>query len=331
MDLKHLTSIYTKHCTQNYFSKTNFEKSGLPYLRDKLFISIMLISFPVAILIFLPSFIFTLVDGDYLIATTDGICLGLLVFIFFNKTLKLKTKKILFTINIYILATVLLFGLGARSPGIIVLYTISVFATLYNGRLVGLVTVLINAFIYIIAFVGIYLNIDGFSLISEYLPRTWVLVSLNHLSFNFVSVLAVSFLVDHLQKSFLRGLNLQLQLKNERKDLIEAKIKSEESERLKSAFLANISYEIRTPMNGILGFTGLLNSPDLTSQDKDMYIGIIQKSGERMLNTINDIIDISRIDSGVLEVKLQSVDIIREIVLQCNFYRKLCIEKDIAF
>ena len=84
-------------------------------------------------------------------------------------------------------------------------------------------------------------------------------------------------------------------------------------------------------MNGILGFTGLLNSPDLTSQDKDMYIGIIQKSGERMLNTINDIIDISRIDSGVLEVKLQSVDIIREIVLQCNFYRKLCIEKDIAF
>lgn len=81
-------------------------------------------------------------------------------------------------------------------------------------------------------------------------------------------------------------------------DLLKAKDKAEESDKLKSAFLANMSHEIRTPMNGILGFTSLLSEPDLTSEEKDKYIDIIQKSGQRMLNTVNDLIDISKIETG---------------------------------
>jgi signal transduction histidine kinase len=79
-------------------------------------------------------------------------------------------------------------------------------------------------------------------------------------------------------------------------DLMEAKERAEESDRLKSAFLANMSHEIRTPMNGILGFTDLLKTPKLTGKEKDQYVEIIQKSGKRMLDTINDLIDISKIE-----------------------------------
>jgi PAS domain S-box-containing protein len=74
-------------------------------------------------------------------------------------------------------------------------------------------------------------------------------------------------------------------------DLINAKEKAEESDRLKSAFLANMSHEIRTPMNGILGFTDLLKEPCLSGEAQKEYISIIEKSGARMLNTINDIIN----------------------------------------
>lgn len=81
-------------------------------------------------------------------------------------------------------------------------------------------------------------------------------------------------------------------------DLLKAKEKAEESDKLKSAFLANMSHEIRTPMNGILGFTSLLSESDLTGEGKDKYIDIIQKSGQRMLNTVNDLIDISKIETG---------------------------------
>lgn len=86
-------------------------------------------------------------------------------------------------------------------------------------------------------------------------------------------------------------------------ELITAKEKAEESDRLKSAFLANMSHEIRTPMNGILGFTNLLKEKKLTGDKQSHYIQIIEKSGHRMLETINDIIDISKIEAGQVEVE----------------------------
>jgi PAS domain S-box-containing protein len=90
--------------------------------------------------------------------------------------------------------------------------------------------------------------------------------------------------------------------KKNQKELIEAKEKAEESDRLKSAFLANMSHEIRTPMNGIMGFANLLKEPDLRGETQQEYIMIIEKSGIRMLNIINDLIDISKIESGQSEI-----------------------------
>ena len=79
------------------------------------------------------------------------------------------------------------------------------------------------------------------------------------------------------------------------KELIAARKKAEENDRLKSAFLANISHEIRTPMNGILGFAELLKQSDLTGEQMGNYIQIIETCGFRMLNIINDLMDISKI------------------------------------
>ncbi len=95
------------------------------------------------------------------------------------------------------------------------------------------------------------------------------------------------------------------------KDLVEAKEKAEESDRLKSAFLANMSHEIRTPMNGILGFMELLKEHDLTGEMRDEYIEIVNASGQRLLETINDIIDIAKIESGELELNVGKVDVIK--------------------
>ena len=97
-------------------------------------------------------------------------------------------------------------------------------------------------------------------------------------------------------------------------ELIEAKEKAEESDRLKSAFLANMSHEIRTPMNGILGFAGLLEDPGLTGDEQKEYISIIEKSGARMLNIINEIVDISRIESGLIKVSIKESNINEQIV-----------------
>ena len=84
--------------------------------------------------------------------------------------------------------------------------------------------------------------------------------------------------------------------------LYSAKERAEESDRLKSAFLANMSHEIRTPMNGIIGFFQLLWDNDLSNEERDQYVGIIQSSGNQLLTLINDLIDISRIEAKQITI-----------------------------
>ena len=108
--------------------------------------------------------------------------------------------------------------------------------------------------------------------------------------------------------------------KEREQELINAKEHAEESDRLKSAFLANMSHEIRTPMNGILGFAELLKEPNLTDEEQIDYVKTIQISGIRMLNTINNIVDISKIESGLMKVAISETNINERLKFLYNFF-----------
>ena len=116
----------------------------------------------------------------------------------------------------------------------------------------------------------------------------------------------------------LKEKNEAYKLMNEK--LLEAKEKAEESDRLKTVFLQNISHEIRTPMNGILGFLDLLNDENILEEDRKNYIDIINKSGKRLLTTINDVIEISRIESGQIRITLSEVNIDEMMAYLYNFF-----------
>ncbi len=92
-------------------------------------------------------------------------------------------------------------------------------------------------------------------------------------------------------------------------ELMEAKNKAEESDRLKSSFLANLSHEIRTPLNAILGFSSLLGEKNLNNEEREEYNRIIQGSSNTLLDLISDILDISKIEAGQLELDLQEVSL----------------------
>ncbi len=91
--------------------------------------------------------------------------------------------------------------------------------------------------------------------------------------------------------------------------LKEAKEKAEESDRLKTAFLANMSHEIRTPMNGIIGFSNLLKNSELTESEREEFLEHITTCGNSLLNLIDDIIDISKIEAGQIKVRLVECNI----------------------
>jgi len=93
------------------------------------------------------------------------------------------------------------------------------------------------------------------------------------------------------------------------RELVEARRRAEESDKLKSAFLSNMSHEIRTPMNSIIGFSELLSKPGSFDRNKEKYLSFIINSGKSLLNLINDIIDISKIEAGQLKVKQRIVQL----------------------
>lgn len=92
-------------------------------------------------------------------------------------------------------------------------------------------------------------------------------------------------------------------------ELLEAKEKAEESDRLKTAFLHNISHEIRTPMNAIIGFSSLLSEPDLTDETRRPFVDHIMDSSNHLLAIVNDIMEISNIEAGILKINESSINI----------------------
>jgi signal transduction histidine kinase/CheY-like chemotaxis protein len=108
--------------------------------------------------------------------------------------------------------------------------------------------------------------------------------------------------------------------KRHEEDLRLAKERAEESDRLKTHFLTNISHEIRTPMNGILGFTDLLQTMNPSGEEREKFFSIIKASGERLMSTINDIIEISSIETGSVSMLESEININELCRANYNFF-----------
>jgi len=111
-------------------------------------------------------------------------------------------------------------------------------------------------------------------------------------------------------------------------ELEAAREKAEASDRLKTAFMQNISHEVRTPLNGIVGFGNLLAEADLSSEDRKLYISLLKVSSNRLVNTMTDYMDIALIASSSMEVHRKAVnivDILKE--LESKFQNQIGIKK----
>jgi PAS domain S-box-containing protein len=119
--------------------------------------------------------------------------------------------------------------------------------------------------------------------------------------------------------------------KEAEKSLKKALNKAEESDKLKSAFLANMSHEIRTPMNGIIGFSEFLLEPNLSENKRTKYAGVVIDCSKQLLSIVNDILDISKIEAGIVQLYYESVNINKLLDELFVFYQLKAQEKKINF
>lgn len=109
---------------------------------------------------------------------------------------------------------------------------------------------------------------------------------------------------------YLHANRLMRRLRQSTRDLFLAKEKAEESNRLKTAFVANISHEIRTPLNAIIGFTDIVISHESSPEEQKVYFDVIKRNSDMLLKLINDILDISQLEAESLQFNKQTTDVV---------------------
>ena len=143
--------------------------------------------------------------------------------------------------------------------------------------------------------------------------------------------LAASFnkMLQHLLESQIGLREANLKLDGKVDELARLNMQLHEMNRLKGEFLANMSHELRTPLNSIIGFSEVLQNLDGLSDKQRRYAQNIQKSGRNLLDMINDILDLAKMEAGKMEVRLSEFRIDNVIQAQCDLVRSLAEDKNI--
>lgn len=215
-------------------------------------------------------------------------------------------------------------SMGIRDTAVLTYLLIIIVTSLLLGRMAAIIMTLLSI---VAVWVMVYLENNGYLI---YNPWRIELIA-RDMSFVILATLVLVVYYDNILNKYIRdisksrtdyrkinaelsGMNKEIMKINA--ELTEAMEKSKESDRLKTAFLANLSHEIRTPMNGIIGFSELVLSPESTDEEKREYNRIIANSCRQLLGVVNDIVDISKIESGVIELHnrhLNLNDMLREL------------------
>ncbi len=178
-------------------------------------------------------------------------------------------------------------------------------AELHNDQQRSIILILIILFVLLILEAAIIYNFN--KRYKSDFERFFNFFYLSQNSFNKINV--SEFYFDEFRRAGVAA-NKMIMLREEiERKLIEEQKKAQEADRLKSAFLANMSHEIRTPMNAILGFSELLEDENQDEPDRVLFIKLIRRNGEMLLNLINDIIDISKIEANLLSIKKRPLEL----------------------
>lgn len=285
------------------------DKEGLSYYRDKLFISIMLLTLVFGIISYIPSSYLAYTRNETSIFVTDTIAIAVIIITILNRSMGLKTKKILFSITFFSLAFVITLKLGFKGNGAILLYTLSIITTLIGGRKHGLRAILLIAVFYFFIILNLHFNLVEIPIYNSYEIKVLIVITMNNLIFNILLVLSIAFLITQLHTALINENQLQLELEEKHNNVLDAKIRAEKSDKLKSAFLANMSHEIRTPMYGILGCAQFLKEYHEADEDYQEYIETIETSGEQLLDVMSDIINVSIIESDLMFTNISMFNI----------------------
>ena len=275
---------------------------GIQYWRERIFhyFSLAVVFFGVAVYLYYG--LFFLLSGQYFFMAfaTSVFVSSLLVVSIHRIPLSFRIGWVLFIL--YITGTFLLFSGPNSTMGMIFLFAATIMAGTMSGAVTGMWYLVINS----LTLVGVgfywYGGFIDHSNGPDISLHTFINLSITFLVLNFITLAPLISLINGMMFTIKKERRYQRILRSEQEDLVYARQKAEESDRLKTAFLSNMSHEIRTPMNAILGFSNLLSHPGVTEDEKEEFVNLIRLNGKNLMSLVEDIIDISKMESGQFEI-----------------------------
>lgn len=231
-------------------------------------------------------------------------------FVFISAVLVISTKAIPFKFRVsWILFLIYLVGffqllLSNGSPiGFMLLLSFTILAGILSSQRSALIAVALCTITLALLSVALYMPVIEMPFDPKIPFKQFANLSLIFLLVSALTLLPLHSLLNGMLFNLKKERRYRSLLRRERENLTIAKRKAEEGDRLKTSFLANMSHEIRTPMNAILGFSNLLSHPEIGESEKEEFVSLIKVNGKNLLTLVEDIIDISKIDSGQLQIK----------------------------
>lgn len=312
---------------QDHKTKTD----RLSYYRDYLFISIFTLTIVLGSVSYFPSIIAAIVLDKWFVFYADTFAILALFFCFFYKNLSLENRKLIFSTTFLLLSFGLVLDLGLGGNGTTLLFMLSVLITLYSSTKSGIYSVLLTALFYFTVIVVKYFKIIEINFFVEGPIEGLAIVFTNNIIFCLLTVYSVSFLIQQLHNAYVKENELQQMLKKEHEVALNAKNQAEQANKLKTAFLSNMSHEIKTPLYGITGSAELLKSSLNINETHTEYIQIIENNSNLLLDVFNDVLEISRLESGNLPMNYSQIKISDLLNYLEKEFTKKAKDKDILF
>ncbi|TLX73897.1 response regulator [Labilibacter sediminis] len=277
--------------------------SGSDYWRERIFHYFTIALISIGLFLYLYYTITFLKNHNFISAFFSTFIFLSSLFISIVRTFPFKFRVVWILMSIYLLGGFLYIESGPLSLGLVMLLSYSVLSGILLGNKASIYSIMLNFVMLLVATTLHYTSIVTDALLLDLEFSIYLNLSILFVVINIITVSPLVSFINGLNFSFEKERRYKNILTGEREKLMRAKVKAEESEELKTAFLSNMSHEIRTPMNAILGFSNLLSHKEISVAEKQEFVNLIKINGKNLLTLVEDLIDISKIDSGNLQIK----------------------------
>ena len=322
----------------NYFSRffpyTEFDEDvTLSYWKNRLLYVLILSIVFFGFIAYVPSVILSVEEGLWSVAIIDSLAYGFCIWIALSQRVGAKAKALSILLVIYFLGASLILILGPIGAGFMWLFVFPILTSFFFEKRGALIASGINGVTLMVLFALFFIDLPPVFLLKNYSVGAYVVNAANFMALTLFISVSLSVMVSSINNALRKELEITQQLQEKQQVLEQEKARAEESDRLKSAFLSNMSHEIRTPMNAIIGFSNLLKDTELPPVKVEKYVDIVQNSGRQLLRIIDDIIDISKIESNQLHVALKPIDVVEVIreIEEIATSRLKDLNKDVEF